>query len=95
MTSREPDTLFAARLGSPLVLGITDDKALILASDPAALMAHTKQVVYLNDQEYLVAHRGGDYTLHDLRKDETVNRAAETPTTTLPRPAWGSTPDSR
>jgi glucosamine--fructose-6-phosphate aminotransferase (isomerizing) len=25
-----------------------------------------------------VAHRGGDYTLHDLRKDETVNRAAET-----------------
>jgi glucosamine--fructose-6-phosphate aminotransferase (isomerizing) len=78
MTSREPDTLFAARLGSPLVLGITDDKALILASDPAALMAHTKQVVYLNDQEYLVAHRGGDYTLHDLRKDETVNRAAET-----------------
>ena len=41
-------------------------------------MAHTKQVVYLNDQEYLVAHRGGDYTLHDLRKDETVNRAAET-----------------
>lgn len=78
MTSHEPDTLFAARLGSPLVLGITDDKALILASDPAALMAHTKQVVYLNDQEYLVAHRGGDYTLHDLRKDETVNRAAET-----------------
>jgi glucosamine--fructose-6-phosphate aminotransferase (isomerizing) len=78
MTSREPDVLYAARLGSPLVLGITDDSSLILASDPAALMAHTKQVVYLNDQEYIVAHRGGEYTLHDLKLDMTVERSAET-----------------
>jgi len=78
MTTHEPDVLYAARLGSPLVLGITEDKALILASDPAALMAHTKKVVYLNDYEYLVARRGGEYTIHDLKKDETVERPAET-----------------
>lgn len=78
MTSREPDVLYAARLGSPLVLGITDDKALIFASDPSALMAHTKQVVYLNDQEYVVARRGGEYTLHDLTNDAAVERPAET-----------------
>ncbi len=78
LTSREPDTLFAARLGSPLVLGVTDTKALILASDPAAIMAHTKQVVYLNDHEYLVARRDGEYTLHDLASNTTVERGTET-----------------
>ncbi|PID99157.1 glutamine--fructose-6-phosphate transaminase (isomerizing) [Candidatus Saccharibacteria bacterium] len=78
MTSYEPDALYAARLGSPLVLGITEDKGLILASDPTALMAHTKQVVYLNDSEYVVARRGGEYTLHDLTKDMPVVRPTET-----------------
>lgn len=78
MTSREPDALFAARLGSPLVLGVTDDKALILASDPNALMAHTKDVVYMNDYEYLVARRGGEYAIHDLKNDVAVERGVET-----------------
>lgn len=78
LTSREPDSLFAARLGSPLVLGVTDNKALILASDPAALLSHTKKVVYLNDYEYLVAKRGGEYVIHDLKKDEKVERGVET-----------------
>jgi glucosamine--fructose-6-phosphate aminotransferase (isomerizing) len=78
MTSREPDTLFAARLGSPLVLGVTDDKSLIIASDPAALLAHTKKVVYLNDYEYLVAKRDGEYTLHDLKNDAMIERPTET-----------------
>ncbi len=78
LTSREPDALFAARLGSPLVLGVTDEQALILASDPAAILSHTKQVVYLNDYEYLVAKRGGKYIIHDLKKDETVERGVET-----------------
>lgn len=78
MTSLDPDHLYAARLGSPLVLGITEDKALIVASDPAALMAHTKQVVYLNDYEYLVAARGGEYTIHDMQKDTKVERSTET-----------------
>ncbi|QQS20164.1 glutamine--fructose-6-phosphate transaminase (isomerizing) [Candidatus Saccharibacteria bacterium] len=78
ITSREPDTLFAARLGSPLVLGITEDRSLIIASDPAALMTHTKEVVYVSDYEYVVAHRGGDYTIHDLKNDKTVERDTET-----------------
>lgn len=78
MTARDPDTLYAARLGSPLVLGITDDQSLIVASDPAALMAHTKQVVYLNDYEYLTARRSGEYTIHDVKNDATVERPAET-----------------
>ncbi|MFZ2513827.1 MAG: class II glutamine amidotransferase, partial [Candidatus Saccharimonadales bacterium] len=42
MTTHDSERLYAARLGSPLVLGITESSELIIASDPAAIMAHTK-----------------------------------------------------
>ncbi|MBP7857716.1 MAG: glutamine--fructose-6-phosphate transaminase (isomerizing) [Candidatus Saccharimonadales bacterium] len=78
MTTHDSERLYAARLGSPLVLGITESSELIIASDPAAIMAHTKQVVYLNDYEYLVANRGGSYTIHDMKQDADVERSVET-----------------
>jgi glucosamine--fructose-6-phosphate aminotransferase (isomerizing) len=46
----EPDRIIAARKGSPLVLGIGDNENFI-ASDVSAILAHTKQVVYLEDGE--------------------------------------------
>ncbi len=46
----EPDKIVAARKGSPLVLGIGEDENLI-ASDVSAILAHTKQIVYLEDGE--------------------------------------------
>ncbi len=78
MTTHDSERLYAARLGSPLVLGITESSELIIASDPAAIMAHTKQVVYLNDYENLVANRGGSYTIHDMKQDADVERSVET-----------------
>ncbi len=77
LTTEEPNTLFAARLGSPLVLGVMDDGAYIVASDPAALLAHTKKVVYLNDHEFVVAEQGEDYEIRDLLRDTSVDRAIE------------------
>ncbi|MDP3147695.1 MAG: glutamine--fructose-6-phosphate transaminase (isomerizing) [Ignavibacteria bacterium] len=46
----EPDKIVVARKGSPLVLGIGENENFI-ASDVSALIAHTKQVVYLEDGE--------------------------------------------
>lgn len=46
----EPDKIIVARKGSPLVIGIGDNENFI-ASDITALVAHTKQVVYLEDGE--------------------------------------------
>jgi glutamine---fructose-6-phosphate transaminase (isomerizing) len=46
----EPDKMVAARKGSPLVLGIGNNENFV-ASDVNALIAHTKQVVYLEDGE--------------------------------------------
>lgn len=46
----EPGVLVAARKGSPLIVGVGQGEHL-LASDAAAILAHTTQVVYLGDGE--------------------------------------------
>ena len=45
-----PDVLVGARRGSPLIVGVGDGEN-FLASDAAAIVAHTRQVVYLNDYD--------------------------------------------
>lgn len=47
-----PNVLIGARHGSPLVFGIGEGEY-FLASDPSALVAYTKDVVYLNDGEVI------------------------------------------
>jgi glucosamine--fructose-6-phosphate aminotransferase (isomerizing) len=44
----EPDRLVGARLNAPLIVGIGDGESL-LASDPAAIVAYTKRVIFLAD----------------------------------------------
>ncbi|MBI5647442.1 MAG: glutamine--fructose-6-phosphate transaminase (isomerizing) [Ignavibacteriae bacterium] len=58
MSSREPGTLIAARMGSPLVLGINDGEYFI-ASDASAIVHHTRQVVYLEDGNIATLTRDG------------------------------------
>ncbi len=53
MAADEPDTLVVARRGSPLIIGIGNGE-FIVASDAAAIVEHTTQVVYLNDNEMAV-----------------------------------------
>ncbi|MEK9151988.1 MAG: glutamine--fructose-6-phosphate transaminase (isomerizing) [Patescibacteria group bacterium] len=51
VSRREPRKLYAARRGSPLVVGIGQNGEYFLGSDPAALIAYTRDVVYLGDDE--------------------------------------------
>jgi glutamine---fructose-6-phosphate transaminase (isomerizing) len=53
ISSDNPDTLLAARLSSPLVIGVGKNEH-ILASDPSAIMEHTKKVIYLEDHDVAV-----------------------------------------
>jgi glucosamine--fructose-6-phosphate aminotransferase (isomerizing) len=46
----EPHTLVVARNGAPLIVGICDN-AYVVASDPAAIISHTTQVVTLDDYQ--------------------------------------------
>ncbi len=48
ISAEEPGRIVVARKGSPLVIGVGEGECLI-ASDPAALIAHTRRVIYLDD----------------------------------------------
>ncbi len=50
MSASEPEVLVAARMSSPLVIGVGEGEY-ILASDAAAIVPYTKRVVYLEDGE--------------------------------------------
>jgi len=54
--ANEPDKVVAARKGSPLVLGIGENENFV-ASDVAAILAHTKQIVYLEDGEVIEVYK--------------------------------------
>ncbi len=71
----EPDTLYAARLSSPLVVGV-GDKENILASDPSAIMEHTKKVIYLDDYDVAIITKD-KVTIHNLKDDKRVTPEAE------------------
>ncbi len=59
----EPDKIIAARMGSPIVLGLGDGEHFI-ASDPSPILPHTKKVVFLEDGEVAVI----DPTSHKIVK---------------------------
>ena len=62
MCADEPDKIVAARKGSPLIVGVGTDEYLV-ASDASAIIAHTSNVIYLNDNEMAVFTRDGMRTL--------------------------------
>ena len=60
-----PNQLVAARKGSPMVIGIGENEFFV-ASDASPIIEYTKQVVYLDDQEYTVINRDGSFYIKTL-----------------------------
>jgi glucosamine--fructose-6-phosphate aminotransferase (isomerizing) len=75
VTTSEPDTLFAARLSSPLVIGVGKEEH-ILASDPTALIEHTKEVIYLDDYDVAVI-KSDSVNIHNLKHGHPVEVQTE------------------
>lgn len=75
MDRRDPNTIVAARKGSPLVIGVTKDNSeFFIASDATPIAEYTKDVVYMDDKQIAVCHRGEPLKIIDLRnKNVNVN----------------------
>ena len=54
ISSHHPDTIVAARKGSPIVVGVCPTET-IIASDISAIVQHTDQVIFLNDGDIVTA----------------------------------------
>ncbi|MGD8393971.1 MAG: glutamine--fructose-6-phosphate transaminase (isomerizing) [Candidatus Eiseniibacteriota bacterium] len=67
LSSTDADRIVCARNGSPLLLGIGDGENFV-ASDAAAILRHTRHVVYLDDREMAVISSRGFKTTNVARK---------------------------
>lgn len=75
----EPDKIIVARKGSPLVVGLGNNENFI-ASDVSAILAHTKQVVYLDDGELAVITKDNFIvkTISDIEIEKEVHEISTT-----------------
>ena len=64
----EPETIIAARKGSPLVIGIGKNEH-FLASDASPIVEYTKEVVYVNDYEIAIV-KPDELVLKNLGNDK-------------------------
>ncbi len=69
MDKNDPNTLIAAKKGSPMVLGIGHDEFFI-ASDASPIVEFTKNVVYLEDEQVAIVRRGEDLKIRSLKDKE-------------------------
>jgi glucosamine--fructose-6-phosphate aminotransferase (isomerizing) len=76
ISSRDPGKLVAARNGSPLMLGVGRNGEHFVASDVAAMLSHTRDVVYLDDGDCAVVTKDG-YNVHHLEWGQ-VSRGVST-----------------
>ena len=72
MCSDEPNTLVAARMGSPLVFGVGDNEFLF-ASDASPIIEFTRNVIYLDDGEFVIV-KGSDYSISNINSKEIVTK---------------------
>ncbi|HAQ62075.1 TPA: glutamine--fructose-6-phosphate transaminase (isomerizing) [Candidatus Delongbacteria bacterium] len=70
----EPDKLIAARLGSPLLIGIGKNEN-YFASDPSSVLKKTSEVVYMQDREIAVITK--DSVVHKTLDDELLEKSIE------------------
>ncbi len=78
LDKRQPDTLVAARKGSPLVVGIGEEEYFI-ASDATPIVEYTDKVIYVEDEEVVKLSTKGQSTEDEGIDISTINGVEKTP----------------
>ena len=76
ISTRDPGKIVVARNGSPLLIGVGRNGEMLAGSDAAAVVAHTRDVVYLDDGDYAVLEAGG-YRTYRLEGTEVTRHVHE------------------
>ena len=69
VSSRDPNKIVVARNGSPLLIGVGKNGEMLAGSDASAVIALTREVVYLDDGDYAVLDLEG-YRTYKLEGTE-------------------------
>jgi len=75
ISARHPDTIVAARKGSPIVVGVCEDET-IVASDISAIISHTNRVIFLDDGDLLTA-TGSEIDITSLKNVPVARETTE------------------
>ena len=78
LDKEHPDTLIAARKGSPLVVGIGENEY-FLASDATPIVEYTDRVIYIEDEEVVMLSTNGQSTKDKGVNITTINNVQKTP----------------
>ncbi|MGB1971138.1 MAG: glutamine--fructose-6-phosphate transaminase (isomerizing) [Flavobacteriaceae bacterium] len=73
---RKPNELVAARLGSPLAIGIGEDEFFV-ASDATPFIEYTKKVIYLEEEHLAIIRRDKAIKLRKIKNDLEVKPYVE------------------
>ena len=76
ISHHSPDTIVVAKNASPLVIGVKEGAGLI-ASDIPALLPHTREVLFLDENEMALIEPG-QITISQIDSGEPVQRASKT-----------------
>lgn len=70
LDKNNPNQLIAAKKGSPLVIGLGQDKEFFIASDATPIIEYTKNVIYLDDEEIAILDRIEGFTLMNIKNQK-------------------------